>query len=122
MLIVDSEAPADRQAAVVDAARELVVAHGGVLVGDEDWGMRRLTYEIDHRPSGNYRLIEFDGEIDAPERIGRALRITDGLLRHRILRKSTRAARLEASGAEIPDDGDGDGDGESDGKGRGKGR
>ena len=32
----------------------------GTLKGDADWGMRRLAYEIDHRPEAHYHLFQFE--------------------------------------------------------------
>ncbi len=33
--------------------------NGGELVHQEDWGLRQLAYEIDHKTTGIYHLFEF---------------------------------------------------------------
>lgn len=90
VLLVDPDLPDDRRTGVITAARKLVEAVATQIVKDEDWGVRKLAYEIDHRPDGAYHVIEFDCEPDRIDDLGRKLRIADGLLRFRILRRSER--------------------------------
>jgi small subunit ribosomal protein S6 len=85
MLLIDPNAPEDRQSAVV-AEVERMISSGGELVGSHDWGTRRLAYEIDHRPEADYRLYQFNAEPDLLERLHARLRIMDGVLRFRIIR------------------------------------
>jgi small subunit ribosomal protein S6 len=86
MLLVDPTAPEDRQSAVVSEV-EQAISSGGELVGSHDWGIRRLAYEIDHRPEAHYRLYQFNSERDLLERLQQRLRIMDGALRFRIIRQ-----------------------------------
>ena len=85
MLLIDPNAPEDRQSAVV-AEVEQMISSGGELVGAHDWGTRRLAYEIDHRPEADYRLYQFNAEPELLERLHGRLRIMDGVLRFRIIR------------------------------------
>jgi small subunit ribosomal protein S6 len=85
MLLIDPNAPEDRQSAVV-AEVEQMISSGGELVGAHDWGTRRLAYEIDHRPEADYRLYQFSAEPELLERLHGRLPIMDGVLRFRIIR------------------------------------
>ena len=58
MLLVDPNAPEERRTAAVSEAESLI-ASGGELVESHDWGIRRMAYEIDHRPEAEYRLYQF---------------------------------------------------------------
>jgi len=42
--------------------RELITANNGVIVHEEDWGMRKLAYPIQKKSTGFYHLIEFQSE------------------------------------------------------------
>ena len=55
-------------------------------VGSYDWGTRRMAYEIDHRPEAEYRLYQFNGDNSLLERLNQRLRITDAVLRFRIIK------------------------------------
>ena len=85
MLLVDPTAPEERRAAAVSEA-ESMIGSGGELVEQHDWGLRRMAYEIDHRPEAEYRLYQFTGDPALLERLGTRLRILDGLLRFRIIK------------------------------------
>jgi small subunit ribosomal protein S6 len=85
MVLVDPNAPDDRQSAVVSEVESMITS-GGELVGAHDWGIRRMAYEIDHRPDAAYRLFQFRGEKDLLDRLDQRLKIMDGVLRFRIIR------------------------------------
>jgi small subunit ribosomal protein S6 len=70
----------------VFSAVEIMISSGSKLVGEHDWGERRLAYEIDHHPEAAYRLYQFEAENDLLERLRHSLRIMDGVLRFRIIR------------------------------------
>ena len=85
MVLVDPNAPEERRNAVVSEVEQMI-SSGGELVGAHDWGLRRMAFEIDHRPEAEYRLYQFHGENALLERLRHSLRIMDGVLRFRIIR------------------------------------
>jgi small subunit ribosomal protein S6 len=87
MLLLDPGAPSDRQETILRDVQGLLES-GGTLVGDYDWGTRRMTFEIDHRPDAAYHLFQFETEGGGAllEQVDHSLKITDGVLRHRIIR------------------------------------
>jgi small subunit ribosomal protein S6 len=85
MLLLDPNAPEGRDEQIlgdVDAA----IAAAGTLIGRHDWGLRRMTFEIDHRPEAAYYLFQFEGGTDLLDRLNHMLKITDGVLRFRIIK------------------------------------
>ena len=85
MVILDPNAPDGRHEAILGDVRSMVES-SGTPVGEHDWGMRRLAYEIDHRTDGAYHLFQFEGGNDLLERLDHMLKITDGVLRFRIIK------------------------------------
>jgi small subunit ribosomal protein S6 len=85
MLLIDPNAPEERRSAAVSEAESLL-SSGGEIVAQQDWGQRRMAYEIDHRPEAEYRLYQFSGEKDLLERLNQRLRINDAVLRFRIIK------------------------------------
>jgi small subunit ribosomal protein S6 len=87
MLLLDPGAPTDRQEAILRDVQGLL-ENGGKVVGNYDWGTRRMTFEIDHRPEATYHLFQFETEGGGAllERVDHSLKIMDGVLRHRIIR------------------------------------
>ena len=86
MLLIDPTAPDERREAVITEVETMIQSGGGEIVSSHDWGQRRMTFEIRHRPEAEYRLYQFTGERDLLERLGTRLRILDGLLRFRIIK------------------------------------
>jgi small subunit ribosomal protein S6 len=95
MLLIDPNAPEERRSAAVSEAESLL-GSGGEIVAQQEWGQRRMAYEIDHRPEAEYRLYQFNGDKALLERLNQRLRINDAVLRFRII-KSKPGAPLPAA-------------------------
>jgi small subunit ribosomal protein S6 len=85
MLLLDATAPEERRQEILGEIRQMI-EDGGTLVGVHEWGNRRLTFEIDHRPDADYKLLQFEGDSALLERLD-GLKIMDGVLRFRIIRQ-----------------------------------
>jgi small subunit ribosomal protein S6 len=85
MLLIDPNAPEERRTAAVSEAESLL-GNGGEIVAQQDWGQRRMAYEIDHRPEAEYRLYQFNGDNDLLQQLNQRLRINDAVLRFRIIK------------------------------------
>ena len=86
MLLIDATAPEDRRSAIVSEV-EGMLSSGGSVVGAHDWGSRRIAFEIDHRPEAAYHLFQFEGDNALLDRLNHSLKITEGVLRFRIIRQ-----------------------------------
>ncbi len=59
------------------------------LVSIDEWGKRKLAYEINYESEGFYVVYNFDSKPDFPDELERVINITDGVLRSIVtLRKS----------------------------------
>jgi small subunit ribosomal protein S6 len=85
MLLLDPNAPDDRHREILGNVNTAIEGKGK-LVGQHDWGMRRMAFEIDHRGDAAYHLFQFEAESDLLEQLDNTLKITDGVLRHRIIK------------------------------------
>ncbi|WP_244834144.1 30S ribosomal protein S6 [Clostridium sp. BJN0001] len=66
-----------------------VIENGGGTVDNIDaWGKRKLAYEIKKFNEGHYTLIEFTGNAELPKELDRIFRITDGVIRHIIVKQA----------------------------------
>jgi small subunit ribosomal protein S6 len=90
LLMLDPELPDERQTEIVTRTRELVERNGGSWDAHDVWGRRKLAYEIDHKTDGAYHLLTFSAEPEALEEVSRVLKITDGVMRHMVVRRSER--------------------------------
>jgi small subunit ribosomal protein S6 len=64
-----------------------VIENGGGTVDNVDfWGKRKLAYEINKISEGFYTLFSFSAGPELPKELDRVFRITDGVVRHIIVK------------------------------------
>ena len=86
VLLLDPQVEEETRAKILADTRDAIAAKGEV-VGDQDWGARALAYPIERKTDAEYHLLQFHAS--TPELLGeldRTLRITDGILRFRIVK------------------------------------
>jgi small subunit ribosomal protein S6 len=87
LLMLDPELPDERQNEILTRTRELIERGGASFERHDEWGRRRLAYEIEHKPEGAYHLLTFTSDPAALEEVSRILKITDGVMRHIAVRR-----------------------------------
>jgi len=84
-VLLDPNAPDDRHREILGNVNSAIEGKGK-LVGQHDWGMRRMAFEIDHRTDASYHVFQFEGAKDLLDQLDNSLKIADGVLRHRIIK------------------------------------
>ena len=83
--VINPELGEEGVTALRDQIQDLV-AKAGTVAAVEEWGRKRLAYEIDDLKEGYYVVTTFDAEPASIEELERVLRIRDGLLRFLIVK------------------------------------
>ena len=86
-VVVSAKIEDDERAAVVDKCKALVERFGGTITEVDEWGKKKLAYEIQHMKEGYYYFIQFDAEADVPGQLEQAVRIMDHVLRFLCIRQ-----------------------------------
>ena len=86
-LVVNAKAEDDVRTATVEKAKEYITRYGGVVTEVEDWGKKRLAYEIQHMREAFYYFIQFDAPSTCPAEVERRVRILDNVIRYLCVRK-----------------------------------
>ena len=86
-LVVNAKIEDDARTAVVEKAKEYITRAGGTVTEVEDWGKKKLAYEIQKMSEGFYYFIQFDAEPDAPAQVEADVRIMDNVLRFLCVKK-----------------------------------
>ena len=71
--------------AVLANIQELIERFGGSVEKVDEWGKRRLAYEIAKVNEGFYTFITFNAEPSAPNELEQRMRIMDNILRYLIV-------------------------------------
>src|SRR3954452_12263944 len=96
MLLLDTAAPEEQRAKVLAEAQRLLESNGATIVSTHDWGVRRTAFEIRHKNDAEYHLLQFEGGPEVPAAVGRYLRITDGVVRFRVIKLRAALGRVPA--------------------------
>ena len=84
-VVVFSVKNGDDVSALVEKFKALI-EKSGTLESVDEWGKRRLAYEIAKVNEGIYVLFNFQAEPELPKELDRIFRITDGVIRHIIVK------------------------------------
>ena len=76
----------ESRTALIERFKTLIEQNGTIGEVDE-WGTRKLAYEIDDQREGYYVLINFESAPDFPAELDRIYNITDGIMRSIIVCK-----------------------------------
>ena len=86
-LVVSAKIEDDARAAVVAKAQEYVTRAGGAISEVEEWGKKKLAYEVQKQTEGFYYFIQFEAESNVPAIVEQDVRIMDNVLRFLCVRK-----------------------------------
>ena len=86
-LVVSAKIEDDARAAVVEKAQGYITRFGGVVSEVEDWGKKKLAYDIQKMSEGYYYFIQFEAEATVPAAVEQDVRIMDNVLRFLCVRK-----------------------------------
>jgi small subunit ribosomal protein S6 len=87
MLLIDPSLDEEALAAVVEKTTGVIASQGGAVDSSENWGKRRLAYEVDGLTDGDYTVIQFHAAPAAVAELDRVLHITDPVARYMIVRR-----------------------------------
>ncbi len=86
-VVVSANIEDDARTATVDKVKALVERFGGSITEVDEWGKKKLAYEIQKMKEAYYYFIHFDAEATAPAEIENRVRIMDNVLRFLCVRQ-----------------------------------
>jgi len=87
LYIVRADLDDDKVQDIIKRVNTLIERAGGSLERTNVWGKRKLAYEVKHQKEGSYVLQDFQFEPSRVPELEAALKITEEVLRHLIVRK-----------------------------------
>ena len=87
MFIISPQLDEEKTEAVIAKFDDLIVKNGGEVTKTDRMGRRRLAYEIDGNMEGYYTILYFNAEPGLVAELDRVFLITEGVIRHLIVRK-----------------------------------
>ena len=86
-VVVSAKIEDDERAQVIEKVKALVTRFGGNITDVDEWGKKRLAYEIQKMKEGFYYFIQFEADATAPAEIERHVRIMENVIRYLCVRQ-----------------------------------
>ena len=83
-VVVSAKLEDEARAEVIEKVKAMITRFGGNVTDVDEWGKRKLAYEINYESEGYYVLYTFTSAPDFPAELDRVLKITDGVMRSMI--------------------------------------
>ncbi len=86
IFIIDSEVGEENTKALVEKFKTMIET-SAQLESIDEWGKRKLAYEINDKVDGYYVLVNFSSSPEFPAELERVYKITEGILKYIVIKK-----------------------------------
>ena len=100
MVIIDPEVDERTVAPQLDKFLDVIRGDGGTVDTVDIWGRRRLAYEIQKKTEGIYAVVNFTAEPGTTAEVDRQLKLSEAVMRTKVLRKDEAVVDLTADDAD----------------------
>ena len=80
-LVINAKIEDDARTDAIEKIKALIEKFGGEITNVDEWGKKKLAYEIQKMKEGYYYFIQFEGETTVPAELEERLRIEETVLR-----------------------------------------
>ena len=85
-VVLSAKLEDEERAAAMEKVTGYITRFGGTVTDIDEWGKKRLAYEIQKMKEGYYYFIQFDADAACPAELEKRVRIMDNVLRYLIVR------------------------------------
>lgn len=91
MVIVDPDLSSEKREPLFERMEETISQQGGALIVRDDWGPRKLAYEIKKRTRGHYVRFDYCGNGELVSELERFCRIDDRVMKYMTIQLADQA-------------------------------
>ena len=86
-LVVNAKIEDEEKVATLEEVKDLISRFGGTVTNVDDWGKKKLAYEIQKMNEGYYYFIQFEADSTVPSEIEQRIRIMEKVIRYLCIKK-----------------------------------
>ena len=86
-VVVSAKIEDEERAAVIEKCKALIERFGGQVTDVDEWGKKRLAYEIQKMKEGFYYFIHFESDSTCPAEVEKRIRIMENVIRYLCVRQ-----------------------------------
>ncbi len=81
-VVLSAKLEEDERAAAIEKIKGYITRFGGTVTNIDEWGKKKLAYEIQKMKEAFYYFIQFDGNSDTPNELESHVRIMEPVIRY----------------------------------------
>ena len=81
-VVVSAKLEDEERAAVIEKVKNYITRFNGTVTNVDEWGKKRLAYEIQKMREAYYYFIQFEGDSECPNEVERHVRIMESVIRY----------------------------------------
>ena len=81
-VVVTTKIEDEERAAVIEKVKALIARFGGNVTNVDEWGKRKLAYEIQKMKEAYYYFIQFESDANCPNEVEENVRIMENVVRY----------------------------------------
>ncbi|MDI9241932.1 30S ribosomal protein S6 [Fusibacillus kribbianus] len=86
-LVLSAKLEEEERAAALEKAKSYITRFGGTITNVDEWGKKRLAYEIQKMKEGFYYFIQFESDSNCPNEVESHVRIMEPVIRYLCVRQ-----------------------------------
>lgn len=80
-VVVSAKLEDDERAATIEKVKEYITRFGGTVTNVDEWGKKRLAYEIQKMREAFYYFVKFESDSTCPNEVEKSIRIMENVVR-----------------------------------------
>ena len=86
-LVINAKIEDDARTDAIEKIKALIEKFGGEITNVDEWGKKKLAYEIQKMKEAYYYFIHFESDAETPSEIEQRIRIMDNVIRFLCVRQ-----------------------------------
>ena len=92
-VVVSAKIEDDERAATIEKVKEIITKNGGTITNVDEWGKKRLAYEVQKMREAFYYFIQFDADATVPAEIESRIRLMEDVVRYLVVRQDEKQSK-----------------------------
>ena len=85
-VVVNAKIEDDARTATIEKVKEYITRYNGTITNVDEWGKKKLAYDIQKMSEGFYCFIKFDADAACPAEVESRIRIMENVIRFLIVK------------------------------------
>ena len=86
-VVVSAKIEDDERTATLEKVKEIITTNGGTITNVDEWGKKRLAYEVQKMKEAFYYFIQFDGASTVPAEVESRVRLMENVVRYLVVKQ-----------------------------------